>query len=841
MANFLMTRQLTIFCDHKNIVYLINQPERNRIVTRWIPFLSNFSFQIIHVEGPNNVFADLLSRLTPANPSLESELPETSTCFSLFSVELYDTEYYFDETPTKTECPKCGERMPYLTMPDHIPCEGPYFACRNCLNKLEPHEVYNDDERRALLHLYPKEDTPIKDYCGIFQLDKAGPRKYIERRDDHIKELCFRFVKHKGLIRSLEKKNSSLRKLVEPPAKIKIIEPESKIPCAHCNHGTTDLELCASHHQVTTYQERLVCHSCKKYTTDQLLTEAKEKLKKRKTKNSHEKLLSYDGTGPLVCYSSTDESPYDSKESENSDSDTPLPKNASHFAEWLKEEIEKARKEKEVIDISSDEYEEDPLPSITYSVRTVETQDTTWLDTLRTQQQLELKDSSDRCSWDAEAQMFVTPDNKILVPESLRKEVMWNFHGYAHCGHPALWQCLKDIKNSCYSWPTLETDLKNHIDCCHSCQKTAPAPKTKTQSTGSLFAMKPFGNIHADTIGPWPTDNLGNRYVLVFVDAFTRYTILCPSDKISATNSAYCLINSVCANFGIPDMIHSDNGPEFCNATFKALCAFLNITNSFSLPHHHQSNGLVERRNREINQTLERFLLDLNDFQNWSTHLPMVQLMINNQRHSVTRCTPWELMFGSPIDPRKPASDLLDQLTAKPLRETGNVFVDALSARTTYLKGKWEEAARNQQSHLDKLRPNSKPVKNPFVIGDLVLRKNDQPQRLHGSWLGPVQVLESSPDSTKVKILNFVTGNELTTSSLLLRLFMAHSSNKEYLTAIAAMDQQESILVKVPDIDHRSNRVHVEWIDGSTSMEPLDEIRKTTAWSKAKHLHDDPL
>ncbi|KAL0239458.1 hypothetical protein GEMRC1_009566 [Eukaryota sp. GEM-RC1] len=297
MANFLMTRQLTIFCDHKNIVYLINQPERNRIVTRWIPLLSNFSFEIIHVEGPNNVFADLLSRLTPANPSLESELPETSTCFSLFSVELYETEYYFEETPTKTECPKCGERMPYLTMPDHIPCEGPYFACRNCLNKLQPHEVYNDDERRALLHLYPKEDTPIKDYCGIFQLDKAGPRKYIERRDDHIKELCFRFVKHKGLIRSLEKKNSSLRKLVEPPAKIKIIEPESKIPCGHCNHGTTDLELCASHHQVTTYQERLVCHSCKKYTTDQMLTEAKDKLKKRKTKNSHEKLLSYDGTG----------------------------------------------------------------------------------------------------------------------------------------------------------------------------------------------------------------------------------------------------------------------------------------------------------------------------------------------------------------------------------------------------------------------------------------------------------------------------------------------------------------------------------------------------------------
>ncbi|KAL0239478.1 hypothetical protein GEMRC1_009586 [Eukaryota sp. GEM-RC1] len=69
LSSFLISKRLIIFCDHRNIVYLINHPDKNRIVTRWIPLLSNFDIEIVHVEGSRNSCADLLSRCFAPNES----------------------------------------------------------------------------------------------------------------------------------------------------------------------------------------------------------------------------------------------------------------------------------------------------------------------------------------------------------------------------------------------------------------------------------------------------------------------------------------------------------------------------------------------------------------------------------------------------------------------------------------------------------------------------------------------------------------------------------------------------------------------------------------------------
>ncbi|KAL0238087.1 hypothetical protein GEMRC1_012560 [Eukaryota sp. GEM-RC1] len=131
-------------------------------------------------------------------------------------------------------------------------------------------------------------------------------------------------------------------------------------------------------------------------------------------------------------------------------------------------------------------------------------------------------------------------------------------------------------------------------------------------------------------MGPIPSDNEGMKYIFVFVDAFSRFTILKASKTNTANEVAYALIHSVIANYGIPFHIHSDNGSEFSNSVLTELFSLLNITNSFAIPHHHQSNGLVERRNRDVNQNLKRLIYDINDFQNWASHLPIIQLITQN-------------------------------------------------------------------------------------------------------------------------------------------------------------------------------------------------------------------
>ncbi|KAL0207718.1 hypothetical protein P9112_012346 [Eukaryota sp. TZLM1-RC] len=93
--------------------------------------------------------------------------------------------------------------------------------------------------------------------------------------------------------------------------------------------------------------------------------------------------------------------------------------------------------------------------------------------------------------------------------------------------------------------------------------------------TGSLRADRAFARVNADVIGPPPADQEGYQYILVFIDSFSRFTIIVPLKNANLT--AYALIWKVCAIFGMSCQIHSDNGPEFSKAVFDELSKFSGI------------------------------------------------------------------------------------------------------------------------------------------------------------------------------------------------------------------------------------------------------------------------
>ncbi|KAL0208067.1 hypothetical protein P9112_010654 [Eukaryota sp. TZLM1-RC] len=50
LDSFLLTKHLTLFCDHKNLSYLFSCPDSNRLVLHWISVLQSFFFDCVHVE-----------------------------------------------------------------------------------------------------------------------------------------------------------------------------------------------------------------------------------------------------------------------------------------------------------------------------------------------------------------------------------------------------------------------------------------------------------------------------------------------------------------------------------------------------------------------------------------------------------------------------------------------------------------------------------------------------------------------------------------------------------------------------------------------------------------------
>ena len=58
--NILLGHQITVYTDHKNLIYTNFNTER---VIRWRLILEEFGSELKYIRGENNVVADALSRL----------------------------------------------------------------------------------------------------------------------------------------------------------------------------------------------------------------------------------------------------------------------------------------------------------------------------------------------------------------------------------------------------------------------------------------------------------------------------------------------------------------------------------------------------------------------------------------------------------------------------------------------------------------------------------------------------------------------------------------------------------------------------------------------------------
>ena len=67
-------------------------------------------------------------------------------------------------------------------------------------------------------------------------------------------------------------------------------------------------------------------------------------------------------------------------------------------------------------------------------------------------------------------------------------------------------------------------------------------------------------------------------------------------DKCADT-VADVLVNKIILRFGMPLVIHSDQGREFEKGLMKSLCSLLGCVKTRTAPYHPESNGMVERFN----------------------------------------------------------------------------------------------------------------------------------------------------------------------------------------------------------------------------------------------------
>ncbi|KAK3530510.1 hypothetical protein QTP86_027869 [Hemibagrus guttatus] len=108
--------------------------------------------------------------------------------------------------------------------------------------------------------------------------------------------------------------------------------------------------------------------------------------------------------------------------------------------------------------------------------------------------------------------------------------------------------------------------------------------------------------------------------------------------------TAEAMFCHVFRNFGLPEDIVSDQGPQFTSRVWGSLCARLDIAISLSSSHHPQSNGQVKHLNQENGRFLRSYCS--REQQRWSEFLPWAEYAQNSLTHSSMGLTLFQCMLG---------------------------------------------------------------------------------------------------------------------------------------------------------------------------------------------------
>ncbi|XP_045118078.1 KRAB-A domain-containing protein 2-like [Portunus trituberculatus] len=135
------------------------------------------------------------------------------------------------------------------------------------------------------------------------------------------------------------------------------------------------------------------------------------------------------------------------------------------------------------------------------------------------------------------------------------------------------------------------------------------------------------------------------RFILNYQDHLTKFVCLRPLKTKTAEEVAYHLVDIFCDK-GAPHILQSDNGREFCNKLItEVLVLWPGCKLVHGKPRHSQSQGSVERANKDVEAILACWQKDYNTTK-WSEGLRFVQWQKNTRFHRGIGRTPYEAMFG---------------------------------------------------------------------------------------------------------------------------------------------------------------------------------------------------
>src|SRR5215204_4846180 len=218
--------------------------------------------------------------------------------------------------------------------------------------------------------------------------------------------------------------------------------------------------------------------------------------------------------------------------------------------------------------------------------------------------------------------------------------ILYNMHSDPLAGHFGKKKTIERVLSR-YYWPTLGKDIVEYIKTCDTCQRIGKP--TRQEALHPLQVSTAFDRIGIDVVGPLDITEDGNCYIITATDYLTKWPEARAVPTADANTTAQFIFEEIICRHGAPNTILSDRGRNFIAQTVEELCKRMNIHHQLSSPYHPQTNGLVERFNRTLCETLKK--ISVNN-KSWDKALPAALFAYRTVNHDITQYEPFYLVYG---------------------------------------------------------------------------------------------------------------------------------------------------------------------------------------------------
>lgn len=300
---------------------------------------------------------------------------------------------------------------------------------------------------------------------------------------------------------------------------------------------------------------------------------------------------------------------------------------------------------------------------------------------------------------------------RVAVPAMLTQTLTLQVH--EELGHFGGTKTLRAISED-FWWRGMARQVRKWVGACEICQKAKVWTQASEGPMGHVLADRPGKLICSDLYGPLVTSSGGVKYLLVFVDAFTKhvwaYTLRRATTAAMIRRTRNEFLPSVRAVLGAgPEAILSDHGSQYCARAWRRFAAEEGFKAVHCSVRHPQSNP-AERVMREIGRIIRTFCHA--QHQSWALVVKQMTMWLNAVHHESTGCTPTELHTGQ--SPLRPWTRHLPGPPEAPAAQPREGVVERARERLLL------RASRRKEKH------DSQGRMVTYKVGDKVLLKADR-------------------------------------------------------------------------------------------------------------------